>query len=122
MHRCRALPPTYLPINLLTTIQTQARWSQKKDLAVHHAATSATVVSLANAVNVMHSRGLIHRDLKPANIMVSPFAGVFKILDWGAAHVVGRADVRFPAGTTLYMPPERMVDFANVVPSKAEDW
>ncbi|MEZ4316433.1 MAG: serine/threonine-protein kinase [Myxococcota bacterium] len=76
------------------------------------------LVSVCNAVEFAHSRGILHRDLKPDNIMVGRFGEVF-LLDWGIAAALepdpsGRfplaRDQRFPTGTPIYMAPEMASD------------
>jgi serine/threonine protein kinase len=73
-------------------------------------------VSVCNAVAFAHAEGFLHRDLKPANVMVASYGQVF-VLDWGLAVGLDREvcdehgilhveDVRSPAGTPAYMPPE----------------
>lgn len=42
---------------------------------------------VAEALDYLHSRGLVHRDLKSANVVVLP-DGRVKLLDFGSAHVV----------------------------------
>jgi serine/threonine-protein kinase len=46
---------------------------------------------IADALETAHEAGIIHRDLKPANIKVRP-DGTVKILDFGLAKAVERAD------------------------------
>jgi hypothetical protein len=83
-----------------------------RDLAEH----LRIFISVCNAVAFAHEEGFLHRDLKPANVMVASYGQVF-VLDWGLAVGLDRrvcdqhailhvADVRSPAGTPAYMPPE----------------
>ncbi|HEY4060068.1 MAG TPA: bifunctional serine/threonine protein kinase/MFS transporter [Kofleriaceae bacterium] len=45
------------------------------------------LVSVARAVALAHSKGVIHRDLKPSNIMLGDYDEVY-VLDWGVARVL----------------------------------
>jgi hypothetical protein len=74
-------------------------------------------VSVCQAVQHAHVKGVIHRDLKPSNILVAPHDGVpvVKVIDFGIAKAIGQQltdktiYTRFTQmiGTPLYMSPEQ---------------
>ena len=73
-----------------------------------------TVITVCNAVDFAHQRGLVHLDIKPSNVMIGAFGEVY-LLDWGTA-VAYRDDApkTIPRpiqdgrirGTPAYMAPE----------------
>lgn len=86
---------------------------------------------LGDALDCVHTHGLIHRDIKPANaILVHDPVGrddVLKLIDFGIAAVPGHEDVVHKkltghgeiVGTPEYMAPELLLDAAP--PSVASD-
>jgi len=65
---------------------------------------------IAEALQVVHSHGLMHRDLKPPNIMLRPDASIV-LIDFGLAKRVGSLTRRTAAGvlrgSPYYMSPEQ---------------
>ncbi|HEX7380409.1 MAG TPA: protein kinase, partial [Pirellulales bacterium] len=51
----------------------------------------ARLVTVCQALEYAHSRGVIHRDIKPGNIMLGKF-GETLVVDWGLAKLVGRPE------------------------------
>jgi hypothetical protein len=92
----------YLVFELLRG-ETLADRMQRGRLALRSAVAVATDVArvLAHA----HAKGVVHRDLKPANVFVCG-DGKVKVLDFGLAHLFGRAG-RVSGGTPAYMAPEQ---------------
>ena len=74
-------------------------------------------VTICNAVQHAHQKGIIHRDIKPSNVMVTLHDGmpVAKVIDFGVAKATGQRltdKTLFTAfaqmvGTPLYMSPEQ---------------
>jgi serine/threonine protein kinase/WD40 repeat protein len=74
-------------------------------------------VTVCQAVQHAHAKGVIHRDLKPSNVLVAPHDGVpvVKVIDFGVAKALGQqltdktiyTRIAQMIGTPLYMSPEQ---------------
>ena len=91
------------------------RWeTQHRDALEAHV---SVLLSVCDALEYAHQKGVIHRDIKPENVMIGPFGEVY-LLDWGLAlEIDGPASAGDGAmcGTPAYMPPE-LVD-PDIAPS-----
>lgn len=74
---------------------------------------------VAQGVELMHSCRLAHRDIKPSNISYDPVEQRAVIIDFGFAIHTLRDEIPLNEtelfiGTPLYMPPETILQFANM--------
>ncbi|MFZ4573597.1 MAG: WD40 repeat domain-containing serine/threonine protein kinase [Phycisphaerales bacterium] len=84
-------------------------------------------ISVCEAVEHAHRKGVIHRDLKPGNIMVTT-SGMVKVLDFGVARLVKQDDrasslatrVGQIVGTLQYMSPEQVLGDQRHVDTRSD--
>lgn len=66
------------------------------------------IISVCDALKILHDNGFVHRDVKPENIMISK-SGIVKLIDFNASRRespnVGKDTVQM--GTIGYAPPEQ---------------
>jgi len=87
-----------LPLNKVIK---QGRMTPKRALRI--------ILPLADALALVHQRGIVHRDVKPGNIMLAP-GDVPKLTDFGVAHLAG-SDITMqhgPVGSPSYAAPEQI--------------
>lgn len=70
------------------------------------------MITIAEAVQLAHQRGVLHCDLKPSNVLFSAEGKPF-VSDFGLARVVGKSDLAggaaFEGGTPGWMSPEQVL-------------
>jgi eukaryotic-like serine/threonine-protein kinase len=105
--------------NVLLEAARDARWPGENSPAPHPALGRGSYVDgvlhlverLADALNYVHTQGVIHRDLKPSNVLVCP-NGIPVLLDFNLALDREVNDYRL-GGTLPYMPPEQLHAIEN---------
>ncbi|MCD6413227.1 MAG: serine/threonine protein kinase [Elusimicrobia bacterium] len=70
------------------------------------------IIQILDAVDYIHSKGVIHQDLKPENIVLLK-NGRIKIIDFGLAYSVNSKNIAWKSllsvgGTVEYAPPQRI--------------
>ncbi|WP_218040447.1 serine/threonine-protein kinase [Actinomadura sp. WMMB 499] len=68
------------------------------------ASVLALGAGLAEALEAIHSVGVVHRDLKPSNILLAPDGP--RVIDFGIARAVDASGITVRAGTPGFMAPE----------------
>jgi formylglycine-generating enzyme required for sulfatase activity len=100
---------------------------RKKDASGAHQSMPAGMLhfwlpAIAEALDFIHSRGVVHRDVKPANIFFDGFwwaflgdFGIAKVFDTTAGLEMGETltGTQFAVGTPEYMPPEMLMSKAK---------
>lgn len=84
-------------------IEAKGTLSQKESVEISH--------QVLNALQFMHSKGVVHRDIKPSNIMFTD-TGVVKVTDFGIAKVMNENTKHTSTGmmgSVVYISPEQIL-------------
>ena len=84
-------------------------YMKSRNFEINEERTREIVQSIANAIQYLHSFGIIHRDIKLENIMMTDNSdkAVPKLADFGLARMIGPSEKSTePFGTLGYVAPE----------------
>jgi len=100
----------YLPMEYVEGKSLRAMLKEREPLPAEKALEIARQV--CDALEYLHSQGVVHRDIKPENILITP-SGQVKILDFGIALVASERRLTWTGfsstiGTPDYMAPEQV--------------
>lgn len=91
---------------------TLGRWlSERPD----RAARRRVAMQILDAVEYVHSKGVVHRDLKPSNILITHDGTFVKIIDFGLADTAAHVELKNPAGTEGYMSDHQREAFESLI-------
>jgi len=87
------------------------------------ASVASMLTPLLNALNYLHSRGIVHHDIKPENIIIDYTQNTLKLTDFGSAKHISKSSEGAVGGTLNYMAPEVLMNMrgAHHVCDKAVD-
>jgi serine/threonine protein kinase len=87
------------------------------------ASVASLMTPLLNALNYLHSRGIVHHDIKPENIIIDYAQNTLKLTDFGSAKHLTKSYEGAVGGTLNYMAPEVLMNMrgAHHVCDKAVD-
>ncbi len=114
----------YLPMEFVEGTSLRAMMKEKEPLPTEKALDIARQV--CEAVEYLHSQGVVHRDIKPENILLTP-SGQVKILDFGIALVASERRLTWTGfsntlGTPDYMAPEQIRGGAAIRAPTCTPW
>ena len=79
----------------------------------------SVLVSVANALEFAHRRGVIHRDVKPENVLLGSHGEVY-LADWGVALRTDERSGQDLVGTPAYMAPEMVAGLRSKIDARTD--